>query len=72
MPGTLTLTGDLGIPAFVLLGRTMPEVEVLLQRAGMLPSQAEQRRWRMDPETPGAYRLSYTFTLPEELPEVSL
>jgi len=72
MPGSLTLTGDLRIPALVLLGRTMPEVEVLLQRAGMLPSQAEQRRWRMDPETPGAYRLSYTFTLPEELPEVSV
>jgi hypothetical protein len=66
MPGTLTLTGELSLPAHVLLGRTMPDVEVLLQRAGLLPSQAANRRWRMDPDTPGAYRLTFTVTLPEE------
>lgn len=66
MAGTLTLTGELGIPARLLLGRTMPDVEVWLQRVGLLPSQAEQRRWRMDTETPGAYRLTFTVTLPAE------
>jgi len=67
MPGALTITADLGIPALVFMGRTMPDVEVLLQRAGLLPTQAEQRRWRMDPETPGAYRLTFTVTLREEV-----
>jgi hypothetical protein len=68
MRDALTITGDLSIPARLLTGRTMPDVEVVLQRAGLLPSQAEQRRWRMDPETPGAYRLTFTVTLPEEMP----
>jgi hypothetical protein len=67
MPGALTITAELGIPALLLTGRTMPDVEVVLQRAGLLPSQAEQRRWRMDPETPGAYRLTFTVTLREEV-----
>jgi hypothetical protein len=66
MPGALSITGDLGIPAALLIGRTMPDVEVVLQRAGLLPSHAEQRRWRMDPEAPGAYRLTFTVTLREE------
>jgi len=71
MPGTLTLTGEVWLPARLMAGRTMVAIEALLHAHGALPPQAQSLRWRLDAETPGSYRLTYTFTLPEELPETS-
>jgi len=68
----ITITGELTLPQILLQRWTMPALEAQLQALGVLPAGAEQRRWRMDTDTPGNYRLSYTLTLPaqrEETPD---
>jgi hypothetical protein len=66
MPGTLTLTGEVWLPARLMVGRTMVAIEALLHAHGALPPQAQSLRWRLDAETPGSYRLTYTFSVSEE------
>ena len=72
MPG-LTITGELLVPAAALWERLPDAVERLLEAEGVLPSAAREKRWRMDAEYGGgAYRLTYTYTLPlgtEEPPD---
>lgn len=66
MPGTLTIAGEVWLPAQLMTSRTMVALELLLHEHGILPLEARERRWRLDAETPGSYRLSYTYALPEE------
>ena len=44
----------------------MDAIEHRLHGYGLLPVQAQQRRWRMDPEAPGGYVLAFSCVLPEE------
>jgi hypothetical protein len=60
----MTITGDLLIPQTLMQGVSMPDLERQLQAYGLLPVQAEQRRWRLDAEFPGSYRLSFVLTVP--------
>ena len=66
----ITFQGELVVAGWLLHGQTMPALERQLERYGLLPVQATERRWRMDTDTPGNYRLTYTVTLPrsEERP----
>ena len=64
----ITFQGELRLPATFLRATpefNMEEIEWQLQRYGLLPVQAQDRRWRMDPDTPGGYLLQYAFVLPE-------
>jgi hypothetical protein len=62
----MLITGELLIPGPLMQGMVMPDLERQLQAYGLLPVQAEQRRWRMEPETPGSYRLSFVFNIPPQ------
>jgi len=70
--GGLTITGELLVPAAAFRDRLPDAVERALETVGVLPSAAREKRWRMDAEYGGgAYRLTFTYTLPlgvEELP----
>ena len=59
----VTIQAELRLPAVLLQGRDMDAIEQRLQAAGLLPMQAQQRRWRMDAEHPGGYVLTYEVTL---------
>ena len=61
-----TLQGELRLPATFLHGRVMDAVEQELRDWGLLPRQAQERRWRMDPDAPGGYVLAFTCVLPLE------
>jgi hypothetical protein len=69
MTDLCTITGDLLIPPALMQRYAMPDLEHHLQAAGLLPATAEQRRWRMDFETPGHYRLTFSVTLPLDTEE---
>ena len=64
MPRPVTITGELRLPAAFLQGQAMDAIERLLHDAGLLPREARERRWRMDPEAPGGYVLAFTVVLP--------
>lgn len=64
MTDTVTIQGELRLPAVFLQGIDMDEVERRLRAYALLPMQARERRWRMDTDVPGGYILTYTFTLP--------
>jgi hypothetical protein len=66
MAGGLSITGELLIPQALMQLYAMPELEHLLQTAGLLPREASQKRWRMEAETPGSYRLSFVYTVEPE------
>jgi hypothetical protein len=65
MTPPVTLQGELRLPSAFLQRGDMEEIERQLQSYGLLPVQAKDRRWRMDPDAPGGYLLQYTFVLPE-------
>ena len=65
---SVTIQGELRLPAAFLHGQAMDAIEHQLCAAGLLPAQAQLRRWRMDPEAPGGYVLAFTCVLPEEVP----
>ena len=65
MTQPITLQGELRLPSAFLQMRDVEVIERQLQSYGLLPVQAEERRWRMDPDAPGGYLLQYTFVLPE-------
>lgn len=56
---TLTLHGEILVPYALFLDRQAPEVERLLQAAGVLPDSAQERRWQMAAERSG-YVLTFT------------
>jgi hypothetical protein len=60
----MIITGELLIPQALMQRYTMPDLERQLYTYGLLPIGAEQRRWRMEAETPGSYRLSFVYTVP--------
>ena len=66
MSQPVTIQGELRLPAALLQGLAMDAIEHQLCDAGLLPLQAQQRRWRMDLEAPGGYVLAFTVVLPEE------
>jgi hypothetical protein len=66
MAGTLMIAGEVWLPAQLMTSRTMEALEALLHVHGVLPLHAQSLRWRLDADTPGSYRLSYTFPLPVE------
>jgi hypothetical protein len=68
----MTITGELLIPQALMQRYTMPDLERQLHTYGLLPVGAEQKRWRMEAETPGSYRLSYVYTVPVASEEGSL
>ena len=45
----------------------MPAIERQLQRAGLLPVHVQACRWRMNPDAPGGYVLTFTVGLPVEV-----
>lgn len=63
----LTIQGELRLPGTFLQGRDMDVIEGQLYAYGLLPVQAEQRRWRMDPDVPGGYIMTYVCVLPAEV-----
>ena len=63
MPLPITIQAELRLPAALLQGRDMDAIEQHLQSAGLLPAQAQRRRWRMDAEHPGGYVLMFEMTL---------
>ena len=67
MSQPLTIQGELRLPAALLYDQPMDAIERLLHDAGLLPVEARERRWRMDPEAPGGYVLAFTCVLPEEV-----
>ena len=60
----VTIQGELRLPGAFLHGQDMDAIEHLLQDYGLLPAQVRERRWRMDPETPGGYVLAFSYALP--------
>ena len=62
----VTLQVEVRLPAALLQGRAMDAVEQELRDWGLLPRQAQERRWRMDPEAPGGYVLAFTVAYPVE------
>ena len=66
MPQPMTIQGESRLPAALLYDQAMDAIERQLHEAGLLPAQAHERRWRMDPEAPGGYVLAFTVELPLE------
>lgn len=64
MPTPVTITGELRLPAAFMQERSMEEIEQQLCDAGVLPAQAQERRWRMDHDYPGGYILMFTLVVP--------
>jgi hypothetical protein len=63
---THTITGELLIPGAVMQAYDVPDLERRLRNVGLLPIQAVDRRWRMDPDTPGHYRLMFRVPFPPD------
>ena len=60
----MTIEAELRLPGALLQGRDMDAIEHQLQAYRVLPAEAEQRRWRMDPDAPGGYILTYVLVVP--------
>lgn len=64
MTPPITIQAELRIPQAFMQGDLMEDIERRLHGYGLLPVQAHDLRWRMDPESPGGYVFQYSFTLP--------
>lgn len=62
MAEPLTLHGELLVPAPLMHHCQPADVERVLHDVGLLPLEAQERRWRVDAERPG-YVLTFTVTL---------
>lgn len=63
MTPPLTIHGELRLPAAFMHDKHLEELERQLQGYGLLPLTVQDRRWRLDPESPGGYVLQYTCVL---------
>lgn len=60
MSQPVTIAGELRLPAAFMHDKHLVELEHQLQTAGLLPGNAQNRRWRLDVESPGGYILMFT------------
>lgn len=63
METLLTIQSELRLPAAFMHDKHLPEIEGQLEDYGLMPLEAQNRRWRMDHEHPGGYVLTFTFAL---------